>query len=158
MQKVAFVALIILILSVAYIAGAEDETKYILCNPRTDNHVAIRRSPRKGAEETGRLDCGDWFITDGKTRNGYIHLIGLTEDGEGWVHLGYVVDDKPVIEKCNATISGSGRVKARRYINGKKNCWLAIGDDVKIYARSEEWAVTSKGYVRTEYLEVWYGD
>ena len=156
MHKCALAIFLLLVLAICYMAGAEEGTKYILCNPRPDNHVAIRRSPRKGAEEIGRLDCGDDFITDGKMRNGYIHLLGMTEYGEGWVHLGYVVDDKPVIERCNGSIAATGRVKSRRYINGKRNCWLEIGDDVKIYARSDEWAVTNKGYIRTKYLEVWY--
>lgn len=156
MYKTALIILIVILMSVCYIAGAEEETKYILCSPRTDNHVAIRRSPRKGAEETGRLDCGDQIVTDGKTRNGYVHILGMTEYGEGWVHKGYVVDDKPIIERCMATIAAKGRVKARRFIGGKKNCWLEVGDDVRVFARSEEWAVTNKGYVMTKYLEVWY--
>ena len=158
MHKAVLLILIFLLVSLCYLAGAEDVTKYILCNPRTDNHVAIRRSPRKGAEETGRLDCGDYIITDGKTKNGYLHIIGMTEYGEGWVHQGYVVDDQPVIERCMATIAAKGRVNARRYIGGKRNCWLDVGEDVRVFARSEEWAVTSKGYVQTKYLEVWHGD
>ena len=68
------------------------------------------------------------------------------------------VDDKPLIEKCNGTIAANGRVMSWRRINNGKNCWLNICDQVKIYARSEEWAVTNKGYVRMKYLEVWYGD
>jgi hypothetical protein len=146
----------IMILSVIYIAGAEDGYKYILCNPKPTNHVAIRRNPRKGSEETGRLDCGDRIYTDGRKLNGYIHILGMTEDGEGWVHQGYVVDDEPVIEKCGATVAANGRVKARRYINGKRIAWLDVCTELTVYARSEEWAVTNRGYVQTKYLEVWY--
>lgn len=157
-MKYVFIILLLCALCVCYIAGAEEETKYILCNPKPTNHVSIRRSPKKGAEETGRLDCGDDIITDGKTRNGYLHILGYTEDGEGWVHLGYVVDDKPIIEKCNGTIAANGRVMSWRRVGSGKNEWLDVCDQVKIYARSEEWAVTSKGYIRTKYLEVWYGE
>ena len=156
MHKVALAVLILMVVGLCYYAGAEDEVKYILCNPRMDNHVAIRLSPKKSSEEIGRLDCGDSFWTDGKTRNGYLHVFGMTEYGEGWVHKGYVVDDKPIIERCMATVTAKGRVKARRYIGGKRNCWLDVCDDVRVYARSEEWAVTSRGYVMTKYLEVWY--
>lgn len=151
------ITILLLLLSIFQIAEAE-ETRFILCNPKPENHVAIRRSPRKGSEETGRLDCGDPILTDGKTRNGYLHILGMTEDGEGWVHTGYVVDDKPLIERCNATIAASGRVMSYRRISGKRNGWLNVCMDVKVYARSDEWAVTSKGFVRTKYLEVWYGD
>ena len=156
MYKYAFIILLLVVLSVCYMAGAEEETKYILCNPRIDNHVAIRSRPKKNAEETGRLDCGDDLVTDGKIRNGYLHVIGMTEDGEGWVHLGYVVDDKPLIEKCNGTIAANGRVMSWRRINSGRSCWLNICDQVKIYARSDEWAVTNKGYIRMKYLEIWY--
>ena len=158
MHRVTLAVIFLLLVCMVYIAGAEESTKFILCNPKVDNHVSIRRSPRKGSEETGQLYCGDSFITDGKIKNGYLHILGMTEYGEGWVHLGYVVEDKPVIEKCKASIAASGRVMSWRMINGKKNRWLNVGDEVKVFARSEEWAVTSRGYIRTKYLEVWYGD
>jgi len=45
---------------------------------------------------------------------------------------------------------------ARRNIRGKRTAWLAVCSEVRVYARSEEWAVTSRGFVRMEYLEVWY--
>lgn len=156
MHRVALITLILILLSACYLAGAEDRTMYILCDPKTENHVAIRRSPRKTAEETGRLECGDYVITDGKTKNGYLHVLGVTEYGEGWVFKGYVVDDPPVIERCNASITASGRVMARRYIGGKRAGWLKVCDEVKVYAMSEEWSVTSRGYIRTKYLEVWH--
>lgn len=155
MHKTAMIFIVLMILTVCYIAGAEDEEKYILCNPRIDNHVAVRKSPRRGAEETGRLECGDKIWTDGKTRNGYLHIYGITEDGEGWVHKGYVVDDRPVIEKYIATVAASGRVAARRYIGGKRNKWLEVCTDVKVYAKSDEWAVTNEGYIQIKYLECW---
>ena len=96
--------------------------------------------------------------TDGKTRNGFLHIYGVTEYGEGWVHTGYVVDDAPIIETCYATVAATGRVKARRYIGGKRSSWVSVCTDVRVFARSEEWAVTSKGYIPMRYLEVWYGD
>ena len=156
MKAIMIIFLLILFMIMCWMAGAEESEKYILCNPKPTNHVAIRRSPRKGAEETGRLDCGDSFWTDGKTKNGYLHILGYTEDGEGWVHLGYVVDDPPIIEKCNATVAATGRVMSWRRVNSGKNGWLKVCDQLKVYARSEDWAVTNKGYVRMKYLEVWY--
>lgn len=158
MHKAALIIMALLFLTICWMAGAEETTKYILCNPKQDNHVAIRRSPRKGAEETGRLQCGDYILTDGMKKNGYVHIIGMTEYGEGWVHKGYVVNDKPVIEQCNASIAATGRVMSFRRIGKEKNGYLDVGTDVKVYARSEEWAVTNKGYIRTKYLEVWYGE
>lgn len=156
MHKVITVILIILIVSACYLAGAEEKTMFVLCDPKPENRVCVRRFPKKGAEETGYLTCGDNILTDGKTRNGFVHILGITEDGEGWVHKGYLVEDKPVIEDCMASIAASGRVKARRYIGGQKVGWVNVLTDVKVFARSEEWAVTNRGYIRTEFLEVWY--
>jgi len=155
------ISAILLLLAIIFLAigiAKADETRYILCDPKPTNHVAVRRSPKKGAEETGRLFCGDDILTDGKTKNGYLHILGMTEYGEGWVHLGYVVDDQPVIEKCNGTITATGRVMSWRRISGGKSGWLDVCTEVKVFARSDEWAVTSKGYIRMKYLEVWHGD
>jgi len=150
-----FIAVLLILAAVISGACAEDE-RFILCNPTEGNYVCIRRSPMKHAKESGRLECGDRIRTDGKVRNGYLHILGMTEDGEGWVHSGYVVNDEPVIRKCMASVAASGRVMARRNIRGKRTAWLAVCSEVRVYARSEEWAVTNRGFVRTEYLEVWY--
>lgn len=156
MHKVITVIIILLIVSACYLAGAEEKTMFVLCDPKPENRLCVRRFPKKGAEETGYLTCGDKILTDGKTRNGFVHILGVTEDGEGWVHKGYLVEDKPVIEECRASIAANGRVKARRYIGGSKASWLDVLTEVTVYALSEEWAVTSRGYIRTEFLEVWY--
>ena len=155
MHKVIAIIIVIIILLVFYAAGAEDYTQFILCDPKVENYVCIRRSPRKGSEETGRLECGDSFITDGRYKNGFIHILGMTEYGEGWVYAGYVVDDRPVIGRCNATVAATGRVMTRRYIGGRKSGWVSVSADLKVYAYSTEWAVTSKGYIPTKYLEIW---
>lgn len=154
---IKFILIVILLLMVFSfcVAGAEEYTLFVLCDPKPTNHVAIRRKPKKGAEETGRLECGDRVLTDGRMKNGYIHILGMTEDGEGWVHKGYLVDDRPIIEKCNATIAASGRVMSYNRVSGKKLGWIEVCTDVRVYARSEEWAVTSRGYIRTKHLEIW---
>lgn len=148
------IILLAVIISVSS-AVCEDYMVFVLCDPRTP--VNVRASPKKGSSIAGRLDFGDWAETDGEVRNGYLHIYGIGEMGEGWIHAGYIVPDKPEkVEKAYGTISASGRVTSYRRIGGKRYKWLKIGDDVKIYALSAEWAVTSKGYIRTKYLEVWY--
>lgn len=158
MKWMMVIITVFVLLTVCYIAGAEESEKYILCDPKPTNRVAIRSKPKKGAEETGRLECGDRIITDGKIKNGYLHILGVTEAGEGWVHKGYVVDDPPVIEECYATVAATGRVRTYNRVCGKKSGWVNVCTDIRVYARSEEWAVTSKGYIKTKYLEVWYGN
>lgn len=128
---------------------------FVFCNPKTP--VNVRRSPKKGAKETGRLDFGDSVMTDGKTRNGFLHVLDITEDGEGWIFAGYVVNDEPeVLDNAWAYIGATGRVISYRWIDGMKNGWVRVCEQVRVYAISDEWAYTSKGYIRTKYLEVWY--
>ena len=84
-------------------------------------------------------------------------MIGIGETGEGWICSGYVVEDEPQkTERTRAVVAATGRVMSYRRIGGARNGWLNIGDELTVYALSEEWAVTNKGYIRTKYLEVWY--
>lgn len=132
----------------------DDYPVFILCNPKTP--VNVRMAPKKGTSIVGRLDFGDCVETDGVKRNGFLHVYA-GDGGDGWIHAGYVVEDQPEkTERAYASVAASGRVLTYKRIGGKRNKWLNIGDELKVYALSEEWAVTNKGYVRTKYLEVWY--
>lgn len=150
-----FIALIMLIAAImaAFSGMCEDYRIFILCDPKTP--VNVRISPKRGAKITGRFDFGDWVETDGKEKNGYVHVYA-GDAGEGWICSGYVVDDQPEKVKAMASVAATGRVMSYKRIGGKRKYWLEVGDEVKVYAMSDEWAVTSKGYIRTKYLEVWY--
>ena len=155
MKKIISVILLLTALLASFTAVADNTKVFILCNPKTP--VIVRKLPKKGSEETGRLDFGDWVITDGKKKNGFLHVIGITEAGEGWIFAGHTISDQPVkMEKARATIAATGRVMSYRWVNGRKNGFLDIGEDVKLLAWSEDWAVTDHGYIKTQYLEVWY--
>ena len=147
----------ILMLSVAIlmlsVAMAEEYDMFVICAP--GSYVNIRSSPSKGGDEAGRLDCGDSVTTDGKERNGYIHVLGMTDYGDGCVYKGYLVPDRPRIGTCKASIAASGRVACYQYANGKRTGWIKNGADLKVYVISDEWAVTNKGFVRCRHLEVW---
>ena len=156
MSTLITVAALLMILIVAMIivvarADAGNTTSaWVICKP--GGLVHVRSKP--GGSVQGSVLPGREVHTDGKTRNGYLHILDMTEDGEGWVHLGYVVDEPPIIEKCNGTIAATGRVMSWRRIDSGKNGWLNICDQVRIYARTEEWAVTSRGYIKADWLEV----
>ena len=155
MKRIIAVFLLLTQLFACFTALAEEYKVFILCNPKTP--VFVRKSPKKGAAETGRLDFGDEVWTDGRKKNGYLHVIGITEAGEGWIFAGNTITDQPEkLTGARATVAATGRVMTYRWVKGKKNGWVEIGEDVKVYAISEEWAVTSKGYIRMKYLEVWY--
>lgn len=154
MKRTITAIIVLTAVIICFSAFAEDRVVFILCNPKS--YVCVRRTPRKGNNESGRLDCGDNVITDGKTKNGFLHVLGITENGDGWVYMGYVVDDQPIVRDCHGYIEASGRVMTRRYINSKRSGWVEINDEVKIYAMTEQWAVTNRGFIKTKYLEVWY--
>lgn len=156
MRKRLMALILLLTMVLPWSTGkAEDKLIYILCRP--ESYVNVRKTPLMNGEETGWLNCGDSVMTDGKEKNGFIHVYGITEYGHGWVYAGYVVDDLPVVEeRCFAVVSGRGGVKARRNIGGRCVEKLDELTEIIIYARSEEWAVTNKGFIRTEFLDVWY--
>jgi hypothetical protein len=151
-RAVAIIMLIAVIMA-AFSTVLADSRVFILCDPETPVNVRIK--PKMGTKITGQLDFGDWVETDGEEKNGFIHVYA-GDAGEGWIHTGYVVDDQPQKVKARASVAATGRVKSYKRIGGKRRNWLEVGDEVKVIAMSEEWAFTSKGYIRTKYLEVWY--
>lgn len=158
-EIIIFLLIILALLFNAYflVKGTAEEINetecWILCQP--DSFVNARMNPKKKSMELGRLECGDKIYTDGKVKNGFLHCYGFTfEAGEGWVHKGYVVYDEPyypIIQ--NTKITSNGRVAARKTINGKRRCWLKDGQEIKVYMTSDEWSVTNKGFVKTEFIE-----
>jgi hypothetical protein len=157
--KIILIAVIIIIaiLINAYClthAKSEDDIDcWILCQP--NSWVNARMYPKKKSEEIGRLECGDKITTDGKIKNGFLHVYNLNfELSEGWVHKGYIVYDEPYkplfIDTC---ITSNGRVSARKTINGKRRCWVKDGQAIKVYMMSEEWSVTNKGFIKTKFID-----
>ena len=129
---------------------------WILCQP--DGMVNVRAKPKKGGIVYGGVTCGDDMLTDEKQRNGFLHVYGIAaEDPEGWISNRYIVFDEPEEVNCTATIRAEGRVACRKYPEGKITGWAYDGDQLTVYWRSEEWSVTSRGYIRTEFLEVLQG-
>jgi hypothetical protein len=156
--KILIVGLLIVVTLVVNIyfltcSKAEEIECWILCQP--DSYVNARLNPKKKSIEIGRLECGDKIYTDGKIKNGFLHCYVGFEYGEGWVHKGYVVYDKPERPVFpDTTITSKGRVAARRTINGDRRCWLKDGQKIKVYMTSSEWSVTNKGFVKTEYIDI----
>ena len=78
------------------------------------------------------------------------------ESGEAWVCAMYLQDTPVQVESCNGYVVSRGRTALRRSPNGKRIKWLNNGDELDILAMSEEWVLTTRGYVRREYLDVTY--
>lgn len=151
-MKQVLIFLLIVISLFAWGAQAEEEGYYVLCRP--ESMVNVRSRPKKNAPVVGWVAFGTFVKTDGKEKNGFVHVIDLAaEEPEGWIYAGFLTWDKPRDEKYSAVVWG-GRLIARSCIDGKQVCVLREGKTVTVYARCNQWAVTDKGYVMCDYLRV----
>ena len=132
-------------------ADAHADTVWVLCQP--DSYVNIRATANKHGKEAGYALCGDSFETDGKVRNGYLHVLAPNELGEGWIAEGYIVWNEPKEVNAEYTIRSNGRVSIRKTIDGKRRKWGHDSDVLTVYWMTSEWALTNQGFIRTEYLE-----
>ena len=161
MSTLITVAALLMILIVAMIivmARAEagyTSSAWVICKP--GGLVHVRSKP--GGSVQGSVMPGREILTDGKVRNGWVHVVDLgAEDPEGWIHVGYIVTDEPEeLMGAPATVTGEGRVACRESAGGSrikgKAGWIQPGETVQVFYLSEEWAVTNRGFVMTKYLE-----
>jgi hypothetical protein len=157
-----FLLLAVVCAGIGYMIGtaaqAEDQTVmcWVMCKP--GNFVNVRKNPNKNSEIVGYLDCGDDFKTDAEIRNGFIHVYGIGEYGEGWVYCGYVATEKPEAVFQNYVCVAKNRVACRRWMNGPRiegrSGWLYNLDTVSVFYIADGWAMTSRGYIQSEWLEV----
>ena len=155
----AMIALVVFVAIIGFVigrsAGEGTATCWILCKP--GSQVYIRERADKGSKSVGWLEAGDPFETDGKTKSGFVHAVGIGEAGEGWIYSGYVVTDEP--EKVGETYVCVAKkwVACRRWCGGPqikgRQGWLHNGSTVQVFLRSEDWCITSRGYIRSEWLE-----
>lgn len=153
--EIALIVLVILALSAILnsIKAEEDLTEaWVICQP--GDYVNVRMNPNRKSRSMGYAECGDQVMTDGKKKNGFIRVYGIGENGEAWIHKGYVVYDEPVKVNRIAYSVSRWKLAARRYIGGKRRCWIKHMQEVKVYWMTDEWCVTDKGFVKTKYLEM----
>lgn len=131
-----------------------EQSVWVLCDP--DSYVCIREAPRKSAFAVGGATCGTRLETDGKAKGSYIHLVNVpAEDCEGWISAQFIVYDEPYPMDRTATVVSNGKLAVRKGINGKVKKWLKpMEDSVRIRWWSDEWCLTTAGYVQTEFLEL----
>ena len=135
-------------------AKSEEEldTVYVIC--QIDSRVIIRSSPRKKGIEEAWAEAGDEYLTDWKEKNGYLHVYGTFEAGEGWICKRYVTIWYPYVYRDGKAFTVNvKRVNCRQYIGGKRKGWLKKGTEVKVYVETPEWCVTNYGYIQTKYLD-----
>ena len=153
--EIALIALFVYaVITIANSISFADELQeaWVICQP--DDYVNVRNRATRKSDSVGRLDCGDSFLTDGKTKNGFVRCYGIGEAGEGWIHSGYVVYDEPVkVNRIGYSVS-NGKLFARRYIGGKTIHVLHTLDEVKVYWWTEAWCVTDNGFIKSKFIEL----
>ena len=153
----AIVLLVLTVIALICILSVYDyafgETFYVLCKP--DGEVNVRERAKLKSPIVGCVFFADRIETDGKEENGFVHVVNLNaESDSGWIYKGLLSEDKPVKTTGQAQVFGSEKVAARKYAGGKVKKWLHEGQNVELYAISEDWCVTEYGYVMTQFLTV----
>lgn len=154
MRKLFVLVMVLIVVScVLQIVRCEDavEEAWIICNP--ESCVIMREKASRKSCTAGYLYVGDKIETDGKVRNGFLHLVNVSNEiYDGWVNTGYVTYFEP--ETCKKSMEViRGKTAARSCVKGDVKKRLKKGTIVTVYAFSEEWSVTSAGYIMTKFLE-----
>ena len=140
----------------SYCFGEEPlATCYAFCKPGST--VIVRLDPSEGSGLAGRMDFGDEFKTDGESIDGWIRCIGIGEGG--WVYSAYASTSKP--EKVGAWYFNASvkQVAIRRWPTGpmvEKKPWLQPGETIQVLASDGEWAITTRGYVKADFIEPYW--
>lgn len=156
--------IVTLMTAILVIRGTAEEqlaTAFAMCDPREGrNRVHVRAKPTKDSAEIGYLECGDDFLTDGVSRDGWIRCCNIGENCEGWVFCGYVTTEKPEMVMEQYCCVAKSRVAVRRWQGGPqivrngRKLWLNNCEDVTVFCIADGWACTSIGYIAAEWLEV----
>jgi hypothetical protein len=152
-------AALIVAVVIIFACRAEDVTTtcWALCQP--GDHVNLRIDPKKDSASVGWLECGDSFQTDGESINGWLRVLDAGEC-ECWIYSGYVIEEQPEKIGENYVCVARDRVACRRWVDGPQIringhlSWLKNGSTVSVFYIAGDWAVTSRGYIRAEWLEV----
>ena len=154
---VLFALILLLIGILVDPAFAEDEDYEVWALLKPGDYVNVRISPNKKSEKIGYLDAGDGCMTDGKTKNGFLHVYGVGET-DGWVYKWYMVTEKPEVVNEYYVVTAIKRVICRKGVGGPRIKgrlgWMKNGTRVKVFCIAGEWALTNRGYVKSEWLEV----
>ncbi|MCE5342636.1 MAG: SH3 domain-containing protein [Eubacteriales bacterium] len=156
MKRIISRMLILLLFCIVTSACADETTLYVLCEPGSEVNVRTTASTKSTTE--GWLTLGDAVSVDEEkedsTGRDWFHCIDLsTEAGNGWVCAYYLVKTTVTIETYEGTVRADGRVAARRWPNGERKNWLKEGVELTVYAQTDEWAITNRGYVKVQFIE-----
>ena len=132
----------------------KEVTAWIMMKP--GDCVNLRMTPSRKGREVGLLEPGDSFTTDGKVKDGFVHVLDRG-DCDCWVYAGYVVFEEPEEIMEQYIVCSNSRVACRRWMDGElvaRHPWAVNGSELTVFFMADGWACTSRGYMKAEYLEV----
>ena len=137
-------------------AGAERKKNpteaWVMCQP--DSEVNVREFPNRHAAEVARVFPGDRIELTGKKKGRWYHCTIPSENGEGWIRGDFLVFTEPEIYPEGKIFeTTNGKLYARYSIRGNKRKTLKKGVKVTVYMMSEDWAITSQGFIMSKFLE-----
>ena len=159
LKKIALIVVAVLLMAAVYQIALANQgngmiTCWALCKP--GSHVDVHISPNKDSQVVGRLDPCDSFHTDGESKNGFIWC-DVGESCGGWIYCGYVSTEEPEVAFERYVCVAKKQVACRRWISGPqikgRAGWLKNMSTVEVFYRTDSWCVTSRGYIRSEWLE-----
>ena len=136
------------------LANAETYTMYAVC---ANGNVNVRAEPSYRARIEGHVEFGwDVEVIDEKKVNGvtWYKVNGITELGYGWIVETCLIDFEPEKVDISATVNANGRVAVYKKINGARKTWAKNKSEVHIKIYSDQWCLTDKGWIKTEYLNI----
>ena len=159
-EFILIVAIVLVIISGLQSLGIADESEikaYVVCQP--GDWVNARTGPSRKSKSLGELRTGDVIWVTGEKENKYYKCdTDQFEQGECWVHSGYIVYDEPEwIGGRTGTVISNQVLMARKNINGEVRLQLKPGTEIQVFWKTDDWCVTSVGFVMTDYLEI-YGE
>lgn len=133
--------------------AAEVTTRaWVMCRP--GDWVNVREWGSRSAASLGRLEAGDDFRVTGRTRDGWAEAEVSLEESTGWIYAGYIVFEEPVCWGGKAfPIRSNGRVACRKHIGGDRIAWVVDGSTVQVFYAADGWAVTNRGWIRSEFID-----
>lgn len=151
-QKIAAAVMLVVFILTGLSAGRSEERvqAWIICQP--NDYINVREKAKKKSDVIGRMDPGDWIMTDGEKKNGFMHVYGGFEQPDAWIFAGYVTTEEPEWKDRDGEIDSKYRVACRKWMDGPRRRWVRDGDRVHVYWQTGTWSVTNRGFIKTEYI------
>lgn len=155
MKKV--VCIIIIMLMIISVSVAEEPNAYIL--RRNCDNVVIRKDPADSDYVYWKMVdnnpvCGSELHLTGERCGHWLECVCLYLPTKpiGWVHEGFITEDKP--QYIGQTATAMMHVDVLNRIGGRCDWWIEQGQTVKVLYKTNRWATTIFGFVPADALEI----